>query len=298
MTPALPPDVLDRFAVSYSVSCAFATDLDGRVLIVKPSYRDHWQFIGGMVDTGETPHGACAREVREEIGLDLAVGDLLVLDWVVSHEFVAAPMTVYLFDAGVIDDPDKIRLQADELEQFCFLLPEQAASRFAEVHRARIELALEARRTGRTAYRSSVRGVLASCGICTSSSLGAGAPSWHRISSPAWKLLDPNDHLVLLPLRGNVIIDPQVLRFGQREPESVSRNHIGLMSLPPRQGSNGWISQVWCSRPPSCICARCAAPGLRPAIWVRHRKVRYHGDALGPTTAVMPRRLILEPPRR
>lgn len=149
----LPQEVLDGFATSYAVVCAFATDPEGRALIVKPTYRDDWQFVGGMVDRGESPHEACAREVKEEIGIDLTVGDLLVLDYIPDHAFVSAPMTIYIFDCGTVRNPDQVRLQEDELEAFAFLPPDEAEPRFLAAHRALFSLALEARRTGRTAYR-------------------------------------------------------------------------------------------------------------------------------------------------
>lgn len=148
----LPQAVLDGFATSYAVVCAFATDPEGRVLVVKPTYRPEWQFVGGMVDRGEAPHEACAREIKEEIGIDLPVGDLLVLDYVPDHGFVSAPMTIYVFDCGTVQDPAQIRLQADEIESFACLPAEEAAARFHPTNRARINLAAEARRAGRTVY--------------------------------------------------------------------------------------------------------------------------------------------------
>ncbi|WP_081687527.1 NUDIX domain-containing protein [Glycomyces tenuis] len=154
-----PREVLDGFSTSYAVACALFTDVEGRVLLVKAHHRDHWQFVGGMVDKGESPHEACARETKEEIGLDSPTGELLVLDWVQHEAFVAAPMTIYLFDGGVIDDPDLIRLQAEELERFGFFPPDEAASLFPAAHRERLGLALEARRTGKAAYQPSRRPV-------------------------------------------------------------------------------------------------------------------------------------------
>ncbi|GAB3223868.1 hypothetical protein GCM10027447_12030 [Glycomyces halotolerans] len=82
---------------------------------------------------------------------------MLVLDYVPHHTFVAAPMTIYVFDGGVIDDPGLIRLQADELEEFGFFPVEQAMPLFAEIHQARIGLAAQARRTGKTVFQPSSR---------------------------------------------------------------------------------------------------------------------------------------------
>ena len=36
---------------------------------------------GGYVETGETPAQAAAREVREELGIEVPIGPLLVADW-------------------------------------------------------------------------------------------------------------------------------------------------------------------------------------------------------------------------
>ncbi|WP_205324772.1 NUDIX hydrolase [Glycomyces sp. YM15] len=143
----------DRIAVSATVAGAFMTDAEGRVLLVKATYRDEWGFAGGWVDRGESPHEACAREIREEIGLDLTVGDLLVLDWLPDPGYAGLPMTFYLFDAGVVADPRGIRPRAGEIEAFEFLAPAAAMARCGEFNRARLGLAMEARLTGRTAYQ-------------------------------------------------------------------------------------------------------------------------------------------------
>lgn len=148
-----PQELLDSFAVSYAVSCAFFTDPEGHVLLVKANDRDHWQFVGGMVDKGERPHEACSREIQEEIGLSVPVGDLLVFDWMPQHGFVSAAMGIFIFDGGIIVDPDPIRLQEEELAEFDFFPPDLATSLFPEGHQERVALALEARRTGRTVYQ-------------------------------------------------------------------------------------------------------------------------------------------------
>jgi 8-oxo-dGTP pyrophosphatase MutT (NUDIX family) len=152
-TDSSAPTLIDRIAVSGTVAGAFITDSEGRVLLVKPVSRDEWGFVGGWVDKGESPHDGCAREIKEEIGLDMPVGDLLVLDWLTETGYVDEPLTFYLFDAGVIENPDLIRLRATEIEGFGFYPPEQAVSRSGEFNRARLGLALEARRTGKTVYQ-------------------------------------------------------------------------------------------------------------------------------------------------
>src|SRR5580704_411891 len=65
----------------FAAAAALFTDPSGRVLLVKPNYRDHWSLPGGMLEHGEPPHVGCRREVAEELGIDIVPGPLLVLGW-------------------------------------------------------------------------------------------------------------------------------------------------------------------------------------------------------------------------
>jgi ADP-ribose pyrophosphatase YjhB (NUDIX family) len=51
-------------------------DDQGRVLLVRPTYKPTWEIPGGVVEAGESPAATVAREVAEELGLELGVGRL------------------------------------------------------------------------------------------------------------------------------------------------------------------------------------------------------------------------------
>ncbi len=57
-------------------------DEEMRVLLVEPTYKDTWEIPGGTVELDESPREAARRECREELGFDIEVGRLLVVDWV------------------------------------------------------------------------------------------------------------------------------------------------------------------------------------------------------------------------
>jgi 8-oxo-dGTP diphosphatase len=145
---------LDRLPKNLAAAGALFTDAVGRVLVVKPNYRDHWLFVGGQLDEGETPDQACRREIKEEIGLDIELGDLLVVDWTPATSERPFPLLVFLFDGGTLD-PAQIRLDDDELDEFRFLPVDQALELLSANGRRRLPIALEAKRTGTMRYLSS-----------------------------------------------------------------------------------------------------------------------------------------------
>lgn len=59
-----------------------ALERDGRILCVlhaKPDREPFWCLPGGNVDPGETLADAAVRELREEVGADVAVGDAILI---------------------------------------------------------------------------------------------------------------------------------------------------------------------------------------------------------------------------
>ena len=51
----------------------------GLLLLVNPTYKPQWEIPGGLVELNESPHTACIREVKEEIGLKIEPERLLCL---------------------------------------------------------------------------------------------------------------------------------------------------------------------------------------------------------------------------
>jgi 8-oxo-dGTP diphosphatase len=62
------------------VSAAIVIE-DGRVLVTQRKTGSHlagaWEFPGGKVEAGEDPRQALRRELREELGIDVHVGEIV-----------------------------------------------------------------------------------------------------------------------------------------------------------------------------------------------------------------------------
>lgn len=120
MSPTLPPaEYYTTLPKHIAGAGAIIHDHTGRILLVKPSYRDDtWEIPGGGLDTGEDPLQAVVREVKEELGRDLAPGRLLVIDWVPEQLDGRPPLVNYLFDGGLITQDDattQLHLDPNEL---------------------------------------------------------------------------------------------------------------------------------------------------------------------------------------
>lgn len=126
------------------------SDWEGRVLLVQPAYKPTWEIPGGAVEIGESPRGAARREVREELGVDVTIGSLLVLDWVPARGELPDGL-MFVYDAGTLDDADarRIHLAPGELNAYGFVDVESAVGLMSASLERRVKTALRARRLGR-----------------------------------------------------------------------------------------------------------------------------------------------------
>jgi 8-oxo-dGTP diphosphatase len=83
---------------------------DDRVLLCRRSatrrwYPDVWDFPGGHVEAGEAPHAALARELREELGVEIEVLDAEPIIRVIDAD-AGLDLTVWVCTSwrGVIDN--------------------------------------------------------------------------------------------------------------------------------------------------------------------------------------------------
>ncbi len=136
-------------------AAALIRDDAGRVLVVKPNYRDHWTLPGGVCEFGEAPHAGCAREVAEEIGLRLPVGRMLAVDWQLPLDIYgrqARPAVFFVFDCGVLPSLAGVRLQKEELEDCRFAGESELPALLAGTTMPRVRSAISSLSSGCARY--------------------------------------------------------------------------------------------------------------------------------------------------
>jgi 8-oxo-dGTP diphosphatase len=80
-------------------------DDQDRVLLCETRFKQDWELPGGIVEPLEPPRLGAAREVREELGIDLEVGRLLVVDWMPPYLGWEDAIEM-IFDGGVVSEDD------------------------------------------------------------------------------------------------------------------------------------------------------------------------------------------------
>ena len=61
-------------------------------------YKDFWEFPGGKMEPGETPQQALARELREELSVEVDVGEFVCT---VEYDYPGFHLTMHCFYCSV-----------------------------------------------------------------------------------------------------------------------------------------------------------------------------------------------------
>ena len=76
---------------------------NGKILITRRLDHVHlgglWEFPGGKVEAEESLEGALLREIREELGMEVAVGTEI---FTIEHDYPTKSVRLHFFDCSVI----------------------------------------------------------------------------------------------------------------------------------------------------------------------------------------------------
>lgn len=146
------PDDPVRRTRPFTAAGALFFDSTGRVMLVRPTYKTGWDIPGGYVERDESPLAACAREVREELGITPPIGRLLVIDWAPHPNEGDKVLYVFAGDELTPADLAAVRLDHSELAEYAFHTAEEATGILVPRLARRVVAAVRAHRDGLTLY--------------------------------------------------------------------------------------------------------------------------------------------------
>ena len=136
-----------------AISQMLIRDSDGRVLVCQLTYKQDWDLPGGVVEVGESPQLAVAREVEEELGITVEPGALLLTDWLPPWSGWDDALCL-VFDGGSHEASlvERITKQDREIRAAEFCAIEAVRERCADFTARRIESALANLASGGPSY--------------------------------------------------------------------------------------------------------------------------------------------------
>ena len=103
---------------------ALIVSKDGRILLTKShKWFDKYTLPGGHIEVGETMKEAVIREVKEEVGLDVEVAEMLLMQEAIFAEEFWKRKHFIFFDFLCKSRDQQVKLDGRELQEYVWEYP-------------------------------------------------------------------------------------------------------------------------------------------------------------------------------
>ena len=103
---------------------ALIVNKEGRILLTKShKWFDKYTLPGGHIEVGETMKEAAAREVKEEVGLDVEVAEMLLMQEAIFAEEFWKRRHFIFFDFLCKSKDQQVKLDGRELQEYVWEYP-------------------------------------------------------------------------------------------------------------------------------------------------------------------------------
>ncbi|NLE97749.1 MAG: NUDIX domain-containing protein [Propionibacterium sp.] len=121
------------------IAHALFTNPAGEVLLLETNYKPDWELPGGVVDPGESPRVGAEREILEELGIRIELGQPALVDWMPPYlGWSDAIEFLYFGGALAAGVTDQLRVQDRELRAVRWVAPDDVPGVVTDLSARRI----------------------------------------------------------------------------------------------------------------------------------------------------------------
>jgi 8-oxo-dGTP diphosphatase len=136
-------------------SGAIIRNSKGEMLVLKTTYKNHWEIPGGVVEENESPKQTAEREIKEELGLFISIQSCLVVHYRSAQDGQDENF-MFVFDGGSITDDVEFKLNRKEISEVKFVSFQDAPSLVGARIASRLPYCQQAINERRAIYLESV----------------------------------------------------------------------------------------------------------------------------------------------
>lgn len=132
------------------IAHALFTGFDDHVLLLETNYKPDWELPGGVVEPGESPRIGAEREIHEEIGIRVQLGQPALVDWMPPY-LGWSDAIEFLYHGGPLppEVAERVRVDDRELRAAHWVPADQVGDHVTELSARRIHKLLSGE-TGHT----------------------------------------------------------------------------------------------------------------------------------------------------